>query len=221
MVLYCAMGHTEIPETTRCQSWKREEDNAGILAAVERRPGIASRGDIERAPLLGLTSRMLEIRLRNLANEGLLITEGSGRALKYRLPKEGAPQQPAHIEAAQEGFRVVPHSCAAANAVRRIVSRPVAARRPVSYKRSSLPRLRWHRSSSPANCSNSSCGNGVVWQCTCTNGEGAGKGRYQAVGDVDSRAFSRYPRIRSPSEPSIGRRFTSPKQRFARLKPAF
>ncbi len=119
----------------------KEEDNAAILAAVERHPGGASRGDVERALPKELAPRTLQFRLRNLVNAGRLFTEGEGRALKYRLPREEAPQKSARVEAAQEEATVVPIS-AAGSEVRRYVNRPVAARTLVGYNRRFLDKYR-------------------------------------------------------------------------------
>ena len=120
----------------------KEEDNAAILAAVEHHPGGASRGDIERALPNELAPRTLQFRLRNLVNAGRLITEGEGRAVKYRLPRQDAPQKPARVEAAQDEEATVVPISAEGNEVRRYVSRPVAARTPVGYNRGFLDEYR-------------------------------------------------------------------------------
>src|ERR1035441_10354703 len=141
MVLYAPKGPQRSSKRRPMPKQIKEEDNAAILAAVERHPGGASRGDIERALPKELAPRTLQFRLRNLVNAGRLFTEGEGRALRYRLPREEAPQKSARVEAAQEEATVVPIS-AAGSEVRRYVSRPVAARTPVGYNRGFLDEYR-------------------------------------------------------------------------------
>jgi hypothetical protein len=119
----------------------KEEDNAAILAAIGRHPGGASRGDIERYLPEALAPRTLQFRLRNLVNAGRLVTEGVGRALKYRLSSEVSSTQATRAEAAQEEATVVPIS-AAGREVLRCVSRPVTARTPVGYNRAFLDEYR-------------------------------------------------------------------------------
>ena len=125
-----------------------ESDFAAILAAVANHPGGASRMEIAAGLPQALAPRTLQFRLRNLVQAGRLVTEGQGRALKYRLPSSPAAPATERKETA-EAAPVVPISRDGA-AIQRYVGRPVEARKPVGYKRDFLdsyrPNVRYYLS---------------------------------------------------------------------------
>jgi hypothetical protein len=117
----------------------REDDFGAILAAVASHSGGAKRSEIAGKLPQELAPRTLQFRLRNLVQAGRLVTEGEGRALKYRLPER--PATPATRKEAAKAGSVVPISRDGA-AIQRYVGQPVEERKPVGYRRDFLDSYR-------------------------------------------------------------------------------
>jgi hypothetical protein len=121
-----------------------EESLVAILRVVERFPDGASLSDIAGALKPKLAPRTLQYRLKYLVEAGRLIKEGEGRRwAKYRLltaqPAPAAVVTPAKGTAEDEA--VVPLSHASAE-IRRYLAQPLAARKPVGYRREFLDSYR-------------------------------------------------------------------------------
>lgn len=116
-----------------------EEGLAAIEEAVKRKVGGASLAEISEALKPAIPRRTLQYRLKYLVDEGRLVTEGEGRGAKYRIPeKSSAVAAPAGAEGEEA---VVPLSPASIE-IRRYVSQPLPARRPVGYNREFLDSYR-------------------------------------------------------------------------------
>lgn len=119
-----------------------EAELAAILEAIRDHPDGASLSDIANALKSKLAQRTLQYRLRHLFDEGRLTKEGEGRWVKYRLPTVQPVAEPFPERAqAKAEEAVVPLSAASGN-IRRYLSRPLAARKPVGYKREFLDSYR-------------------------------------------------------------------------------
>ena len=116
-----------------------EEGLEAILAAVRSREYGASLGEIADVLQQKLPSRTLQYRLKYLVDAGRLVKEGEGRWTKYRLPAAAPPVAVPEAEAAEAA--AVPLSPAAAD-IRRYLSQPLAARKPVGYNRQFLDSYR-------------------------------------------------------------------------------
>jgi Fic family protein len=104
-----------------------------IEQVLKARQNGASVADIaEAAP--GVPRRTLQYRLKHLVDAGRVVQEGEGRATKYRvLPNPAVAAAPVPAE----GEEAVPLSPASVE-VRRYLSQPIAARKPVGYNREFL-----------------------------------------------------------------------------------
>jgi hypothetical protein len=120
-----------------------EEGLAAILSAVKSHADGASLSDITDALKPKLAPRTLQYRLRYLVDAGRLIKEGEGRWAKYRLPpaQPGAGEGASAAKGAAEAEAAVPLSSGSAE-IRRYLGQPVAARKPVGYKREFLDSYR-------------------------------------------------------------------------------
>src|ERR1700758_247417 len=126
-----------------------EESLAAIEKAVAQHPEGASFGNIAEALPERLADRTLQYRLRYLVDRGRLVKEGEGRRWRrYRLPAPApreataeAEKAPADPEAAAADEGVMSLS-AAVKEIRRHLSQPVTARKPVGYNREFLQSYR-------------------------------------------------------------------------------
>jgi DNA-binding transcriptional ArsR family regulator len=105
-----------------------------IEQVLKARQDGASVADIAEAAA-GVPRRTLQYRLKYLVDEGRVVKEGEGRAAKYRMLAE--PAVAAARPVAAEGEEAVPLSPASIE-IRRYLSQPVAARKPVGYDRAFL-----------------------------------------------------------------------------------
>ena len=124
-----------------------EEDIAAILQAVRSHQGGASLREIANALSPAPAMRTLQYRLKYLVDTGDLVKEGEGRWAKYSLPtapEATAAAKPARAEAEDE--TAVPLSAESAE-IRRYLSQPLAARKPVGYNRQFLDSYRPNDSS--------------------------------------------------------------------------
>jgi hypothetical protein len=119
-----------------------EGDLSAILTAVERYPGGASRADIAEILTSELALRTLQFRLKYLVDAGRLVKKGEGRAAKYCLREtQQGPIAVGDAARAGEELAVVPLSTTSA-AIRRYLSQPQAARKPMGYNRQFLDSYR-------------------------------------------------------------------------------
>ena len=120
-----------------------ENDIAAIITAVARHPTGADRETIAEALPRKLASRTLQFWLRKLVEDERLNTQGVKRAVKYHLPPPVTPGAAvaALAETDTDATVVVPISSSGA-AVRRHLSNPVEARKPVGYHREFLDNYR-------------------------------------------------------------------------------
>ena len=124
----------------------KEDDLAAIeqiLLAHLKGVSVAEITDALKSPV---ARRTLQYRLKSLVDAGRIVAEGEGRGAKYRLPTAAkAPvageQPPAAPEAAAVEEEAVPLS-AASKEIRRHVSQPLTARKPVGYNRELLESYR-------------------------------------------------------------------------------
>lgn len=114
-----------------------DEDLRAIEQAVGAHPDGVSLREIAEALTPPVRPRTLQYRLKHLVDKGRLVTEGEGRRwAKYRL----APKPEAAVAAppaAAEGEAVVPLS-PESREIRRYLSQPIAARKPVGYNHTFL-----------------------------------------------------------------------------------
>jgi Fic family protein len=118
-----------------------EQALSAILDAVERYPEGASLAHILHALTPQPQPRTLQFRIKHLVDIGRLIQNGDRRAAKYSLPKT-QQDHAANIPAgAAEDETAIPLSVASAR-IRRHLSQPLAARKPVGYNRKFLDSYR-------------------------------------------------------------------------------
>jgi hypothetical protein len=125
-----------------------EDDLTAILKAVEGHADGAGVGEIADALKPKVARRTLQYRLNLMVKAGRLVVGGEGRWAKYRLPgaqaapAPAAPAAPAPAAAAAaDEVAAVPLSPASAE-IRRYLAHPLAARKPVGYKREFLDSYR-------------------------------------------------------------------------------
>jgi Fic family protein len=120
-----------------------EKDLAAILDAVRSHRGGASLKEIADALAPTPAMRTLQYRIKHLVDAARLIKQGEGRWAKYSLPPAqggaAAAGSGALVEADEE--TAVPLS-AASSEIRRYLSQPLAARKPVGYNREFLDSYR-------------------------------------------------------------------------------
>jgi hypothetical protein len=113
---------------------------SAILTALERHPSGASLADITQTLAPKPAPRTLQFWLKHLVDAGRLVKTGDRRAAKYILPE----QQPGPVAVTRDntaGTVVIPLT-AASTAIRRYLSQPLAARKPVGYNRQFLDSYR-------------------------------------------------------------------------------
>jgi hypothetical protein len=115
-----------------------ESDLTAILAAVKLHANGASLRDVAAALVHPPPQRTLQYRIKYLLDAGRLRKEGEGRWAKYIMSSPPAEAQ-AVAEAEEEIY--VPIS-AASEKIRRYLSQPLAARKPVGYDRDFLDSYR-------------------------------------------------------------------------------
>jgi hypothetical protein len=121
-----------------------EKDLAAILSVVQHHDNGASLGDITEVMEPKPASRTLQYRLKHLVSKGRLVKEGEGRWARYRLPTTKAAAEgtaPPAKTTAEEEAAAVPLSSSSAE-IRRYLGQPLAARKPVGYKREFLDSYR-------------------------------------------------------------------------------
>jgi Fic family protein len=119
-----------------------DETLSAILTAVERHPGGVSRADIAANLTTHLPSRTLQFQLKHLVDAGRLVKVGEGRAANYSLPEtQQDPITPASAPSTKAEGAVVLLS-QKSKEIRRSLSRPLAARKPVGYNRQFLDSYR-------------------------------------------------------------------------------
>lgn len=116
-----------------------EEALAAVEQIIKARPDGASLADIIDAVKPSVPRRTLQYRLKYLVDEGRLVKEGEGRGARYRIPSAVTAASAATAPA--EGEEVVPLSIASIE-IRRYLSQPVVARKPVGYNREFLDSYR-------------------------------------------------------------------------------
>jgi hypothetical protein len=137
-VLYCAQT---IPRNIKGASVPKripDQDTVAILGAVEKHPEGVSRAEIEKALRRKIPPRTLQFRLRNLVKEGLLITEGESRAVRYRRPVAGAASDDVTPTPAERKEEKGPGISKAGERIRRYLRQALTARKPVGYNRDFL-----------------------------------------------------------------------------------
>lgn len=118
-----------------------EDELIAILDAVKGHPEGASLSDIAIGMNPKIAPRTLQYRLKYMVDEKRISKEGEGRWAKYRLPAS-TPSTPAVApEKAEEAAMAIPLS-PASEEIRRYISQPTAARKPVGYKREFLDSYR-------------------------------------------------------------------------------
>jgi hypothetical protein len=120
----------------------KEDDLTAIEAIIQGHPegiSVAAIAHALKAPVP--PRRTLQYRLKSLVDVGRIVAEGEGRGAKYLIPARAkAPamaveKRPVNKEA--EAEEAVPLS-AASQEIRRHVSQPITARKPVGYNREFL-----------------------------------------------------------------------------------
>jgi DNA-binding transcriptional ArsR family regulator len=125
----------------------KEDDLAAIERIVQAHPEGVSVAEIAEALKSSVARRTLQYRLKSLVDAGRIVAEGEGRGAKYRMPAAAQPlamaveNAPAAPEAAAAEEEAVPLS-AASKEIRRYMSQPVTARKPVGYNREFLDSYR-------------------------------------------------------------------------------
>ena len=119
-----------------------DKDTAAILAAVKKHPEGASRAEIEKALRRNIAPRTLQFRLKKLVEEGRLVAEGESRAVRYHLAAAGAARADVSAKPAETEDEKGPAISKAGERIRRYLSRPVTARKPVGYNREFLDSYR-------------------------------------------------------------------------------
>jgi hypothetical protein len=126
-----------------------DEALAAIEQAVKGRPEGADLPQIAGVLNPPVPKRTLQYRLKYLVDKGRLIKEGDDRWAKYRMPPPAsearyaghADTTPAAALAAAEEAMAVPLS-EASQEIRKYISQPVTARKPVGYNREFLDSYR-------------------------------------------------------------------------------
>jgi hypothetical protein len=119
-----------------------DKETAAILAAVEKHPEGASRAEIQKALRRKIPPRTLQFRLRNLVEEGRLVTEGESRAVRYRLPAAEAAPADVTPKPADTKEEKGPGISKASERIRHYLRQPLTARKPVGYNREFLDSYR-------------------------------------------------------------------------------
>ncbi|HEY7550535.1 MAG TPA: Fic family protein [Hyphomicrobiaceae bacterium] len=122
---------------------RHESDYTALRSALAQFPDGASLEQVRSAAALPISERTLIRRLAQMVEDGLVRKEGESRAARYRLipalelAEDGPPaltQRDASVPITQAGGEIL-----------RLVTRPVAARRPVGYNRRFLSTYRPNR----------------------------------------------------------------------------
>jgi Fic family protein len=113
-----------------------------ILAAIRDHPDGASLSDITNALNSKLAQRTLQYRLRFLFDQGRITKAVEGRRVKYRLPTSQPDANPFSAQAPKKAEDAIVPLSRASGKIRRYLSRPLAARKPVGYKREFLDSYR-------------------------------------------------------------------------------
>lgn len=125
----------------------KQDDLLAIARIVQSRPQGVSVAEIAGALKPPVARRTLQYRLKSLVAAGRIIAEGQGRGAKYRRPAaekapavavEKAPPAPEPAAAEEEAVPLSP----ASKEIRRYLSQPVTARKPVGYNREFLDSYR-------------------------------------------------------------------------------
>jgi len=119
-----------------------EENLQAIMDAVGAEEG-ATAQQIARALRTGIPLRTLQYRLKQLVDGGRLVKEGKGPSAKYRLPQAEGAERVIGGEAriTPQGELFVPVAKASV-AIQTYVRKPIAARKPVGYRREFLDAYR-------------------------------------------------------------------------------
>jgi fido (protein-threonine AMPylation protein) len=124
---------------------RHESDYTELRSALAQFPGGASLEQVRSAAALPISERTLIRRLAQMVEDGLVRKEGKSRAARYLLI-------PA-LELAEDGPPALPQRDASVpitpvgREILRLVTQPVAARRPVGYNRRFLSTYRPNRTS--------------------------------------------------------------------------
>ena len=118
-----------------------EEDLQAIEAAVRQQPDGATLEQIETALVRPMARRTLQHRLKHLVTNDRLTKSGDRRWARYWIKTDELQVPPPDAMAPQQGDMFVQLSKAGAE-VMRLVSKPVAARKPVGYNRKFLDSYR-------------------------------------------------------------------------------
>jgi DNA-binding HxlR family transcriptional regulator len=118
------------------------EDIAAILAAVEKDPEGASRSEIEKVLRSKISPRTLQFRLKNLVEQGRIVTEGESRAVRYRLAPGGGARTDVTEKPAKTTEEQGPGVSKASQRIRRYLRRPPTERKPAGYNREFLDSYR-------------------------------------------------------------------------------
>jgi len=116
-----------------------EEALAAVEQIIKARPDGASLADIADEVKPSIPRRTLQYRVKYLVDEGRLVKQGEGRGARYRI--QSAVTAAAAAIAPAGGEEVVPLSPASIE-IRRYLSQPVVARKPVGYNREFLDSYR-------------------------------------------------------------------------------
>ncbi len=119
-----------------------EANLQAIKAVVTAHPDGVGLQVIEDELAEGIPRRTLQYRLKYLVDRGRLVTEGEKRWVKYRVPAAGKEREAAGMAIGKEEAEIeVPVSKSGAG-IRKYVSQPIEARKPVGYERKFLDAYR-------------------------------------------------------------------------------